>query len=487
MSTKTDEFKIVSVDVEFPPYEMTQAEKVQSNIKCLISKGKEDNPSFTPIKEFSFDNKSEKFRQDKVVIPMCAPFIELPGEYRLAHCIAKDFTVVAAHENERAQVFSETAKSSIRTIQLKPNRYSRKSSRFIVKCDSYSIDKDNVLTLNGNVQITEGATRAAALHEMQNDPKHTYDENLAKAYVSFIIILRSDDTDEETAKDEISANSSKKVGEFEKVANFGTFDALVASMGEYAPLMRNTEILPYSEDLNKKYYLKPFIDSLLTLDACTLHSELSGATDLKEYGVRSSLDSFCKRTLHAIDINANEDVLHSLDYMKPIAREGVRLIEFLMFEFLPMVYANFDCDKDEESFKNFKVLVTGSGRPKQYNNIELIGSNLGRKNEQKVYRQFNWNYTALRMILNGARCFIREKEVNGHSEMYFIVDPIEVLSNRAFQNAILTPLFCALTINSEKGKKASSIEPRNNTAARVIYQNFKLALKEYQERNNLNN
>ena len=440
--------KSLNTGFEMPMVDKKIAEHQATKKYCV------DETKEKLIKEitcFTIDNNDVV--QDYLEIPLldkCIPNFDT--DFVMFFARAKDYLPYAAAENPRNQVFSDTAKSVLRTAVYRPERYLSFTSSFcIAVCDSYRIEKRGdveYLILEGNVQVTDSATRCLLMEHMRRNGN--FEENLERMSIPFSVKLRKDyENDVEFAQACTAQNTSKPLTPYERAYGFGCFDSVPTRFGKYA----NMIALKQCHAKNGKVYLKNMLSYIGSQNCMLFANEM---TKNKDGMTHCACDVYTTSVLNTM-ISEKEKLLGDFNpnnYFGYIDDKGETIFEmysYLSNEFLKNLLA---LTKDETSSitpEQFEVYISGKYEPKK-----------------EVYK---WNAATLRVIYNCLRCLIREDE-NGKE--YYICNPVKLLKNNLFLVTLTNSLYSKLTIGSEilpEGKriKRSSIESRIPLIAGQVY------------------
>ena len=216
---------------------MSTGEKVRTEKRMLDKKITKDG-LLGLITGFTHDNTT--ITQDKVILELDAPYYEYkPNDsdkaYRLAIVRGDKYPLRAASENLRNQLFKETAKSSYSTIVNDPTSFLCNTTPVNVRCDKITPSLDGKsLTLEGNVQLTDGGTRSLLIWEMQDYEDAVFDKCLKSVCIPINIHTRAEYGDKvKLAGNSASRNTSTQVKIFNVAMGAGVFDNILTYFGKY--------------------------------------------------------------------------------------------------------------------------------------------------------------------------------------------------------------------------------------------------------------
>ena len=462
--------KSFSTGFEMPEIDKKIAEK-QASKKQEPKKDCVDEVKEKLIKEitaFTIDNNDVV--QDYLEIPLldkCIPNFDT--DFRMFFARAKDYLPYAAADNPRNQVFSETAKSVLRTAVYRPERYLSFTSSFcIAVCNEYEIEKrGNVeyLILKGNVQVTDSATRCLLLEHMRRNGN--FEENLERMTIPFSVKLRKNyNNDVEFAQACTAQNTSKPLTAYERAYGFGCFDSVPARFGKYADMIALKEC----QAKNGKVYLKDMFsyigsqDCTKYVNAMSLNNDTLSHCAKEVYTTSVFNEIISEKEKHLEMFNAD----YYFGYIDDIGETFFELYKYLSEEFLnDLLY----CVNDKESSitgDKFAVFIAGNY-----------------SENRSVYK---WNASTLRMIYNCLRYLIREDETG---KEHYMCNPIKLLKNKLFMVQLTNCLYGKLTIGVEmfendKRIKKSSIESREAAQAEAVYNEMKIYIDSLEELGVLN-
>ena len=442
-------------------FEMSTGEKVRTEKRMLDKKITKDG-LLGLITGFTHDNTT--IIQDKVILELDAPYYEFKPHdsekaYRLAIVRGDKYPLRAASENLRNQVFKETAKSCYSTIVNDPTSFLCNTAPVNVRCDTITPSPDGkTLTLEGNVQLTDGGTRSLLIWEMQDYEDAVFDDCLKSICVPINIHTRGEYGDKvKLASNSASRNTSTQVRTFNVAMGAGVFDNILTYFGPYYLMMSKKGVTKNSVDFGKKYSAEVFLDDFIGLDPYVFHSSLS--PNVTEYGVKNNLTAFSKQAYSYAQNGHLDAAQNSISYMKPIGETSARLTEFLEYEFLTLVYNT--CPQYLGVFVKGTPNAEGKYVPKSSKNFSL--------NDDTKEKLFTWNYATRRMLIMCMRSLIQE----GEHGLYFEIDPVDLLKNTGFVELMCAHFDSKLTIDKEMlGNtkiKQSAVESRNSKNAVSIY------------------
>lgn len=404
------------------------------------------------ITSFTIDNND--VIQDYLEIPLldkCIPNFET--DFVMFFATAKDYLPYAAKDNPRNQVFSDTAKSVLRTAVYRPDRYLSFTSSFnIAVCDSYKIEKrDNkdYLILKGNVQVTDSATRSLLWEHMRRDG--SFDESLEKVVIPFSVKLRQDyENDVEFAQACTAQNTSKSLSPYEKAYGFGCLNSVPARFGKYADRV----VLKKSQAVGDKIYLEDLLKFIGGHD-CTLYvNAITSNNDKLKHCVTATFTTGLFNKMIA-DKEKNLENFNPDTYFGFIDDIGENLFELYVYlrdNFLNDLIVEVSKPNGCITEKEFSIYINGKYTP----------------NKKAGY---TWCDCTLRMIYNALRYLIRE---DSDGKQYYICNPVELLKDDLFRLQLHNCMFPKLTVGAENFQngerlKLSSIESRDASNGRKIY------------------
>lgn len=450
----------LSTGFEMPEIDKKIAEKQVSKKVCI---DEEKEKLIKEINGFTIDNNDVV--QDYLEIPLldkCIPAFDT--DFVMFFARAKDYLPYAAADNPRNQVFSDTAKSVLRTAVYRPERYLSFTSSFcIAVCDSYRIEKrGNVeyLILEGNVQVTDSATRCLLMEHMRRNGN--FAESLERMAIPFSVKLREDyDNDVEFAQACTAQNTSKPLSPYERAYGFGCFDSVPKRFGKYADMIA----LKKSQAKNGKVYLKDIFsyigsqDCTRYVNAMSLNNDSLSHCAKEVYTTSVFNEIISEKEKHLEMFNADA----YFGYIDDIGETFFELYKYLSEEFLSDLLTYVNDKNNAITGEKFAVFIAG-----KYSE------------NRSAYK---WNASTLRMVYNCLRYLIREDE---SGKLYYMCNPIKLLKNKLFMTQLTNCLYGKLTIGAEmfedgKRIKKSSIESRESTQAGDVYEEMKIYIDSLEE------